>query len=162
MKQVVSWGLFVKHHKGSSCHKTRNASVCCFYQRVYHMAPSTGDPRPIKKRKRKTCKPKAVTLIRSHTVMTRHPLMKSSGKYNNLEEAKPPRCTFYYRYLQGLLSIFAKRKRMKNIFLKTGLCLGAKRHLLTDPNSWKERQHIVLADQCILDFDETKWAHQEI
>lgn len=43
MKQVVSWGLFVKHHKGSSCHKTRKAPVCCFYQWVYHMAPSTGD-----------------------------------------------------------------------------------------------------------------------
>lgn len=115
MKQVVSWGLFVKHHKGSSCHKTRKASVCCFYRRAYHTAPSTGDPQPIKKRKRTACKPKAVTLIRSHTVMTRNQLIKSSGKYSNLEKTKLPHGKFYYRYPQGLLSIFAKRERMKNI-----------------------------------------------
>lgn len=31
-----------------------------------------------------------------------------------------------------------------------------------DPNSWNERQHNVLVDQCSLDFDETKWAHHAI
>lgn len=44
MKQVVSWGLFVEHHTGSSCHNTRTASVACwFYQQVYHLALSTNN-----------------------------------------------------------------------------------------------------------------------
>lgn len=41
--------------------------------------------------------------------------------------------TFYSRYLQGLLSVFAKRE--KKCVWRGGSCLNAKLHLQCDPNS---------------------------
>lgn len=62
----------------------------------------------------------------------------------------------------GIVVYFSKKENKKK--KKTGLshCQVLPYRVSCDPNSRKVRRGNILADQWILDFDETKWAHHEI
>lgn len=98
----------------------------------------------------------------THTVMRRHPLIKSCGIYSNPDQRVENKAGALARFTTVTSRdcyLFSQKGKERE---KKQGCLNAKLYLQCDPNSWEERQHNVLADQGILDFDETKWAHHEI
>lgn len=165
MKQVVSWGPFVEHHKGSSCHNTRKASVSCwFYQQVYHLALSTREihnqlPKKLKKGGKTMCEAKAVTLICSHKQLSEDILSSGAVEYIAIWiivwKTKQPHCTCFTAVTSRDCYLFSQKGK------KMPRC-QAYLTVSHDPNSWKEKLGNVFADQRMLDFDETKWAHHEI
>lgn len=146
MKPGLPWGLVAEHHKGSSCHKTRDASVaCCFYLQVYHLVLST-QPINQEKKRRKTCERKAVTLICSHTHSYEKTLIKSCAIYSHPDvrvENKAAALHVFTPATSRDCFYFRKKKENGTVSMPSSTYSVIR----------KEQQHNVSADQCILDFD---------
>lgn len=162
MKQVVSWGLFVEHQKGSSCHKPRKASVVCwFYQQVYHLALSTQIYNQLPKKQNQMGKNNdGMWLMCSGKYLSEDILSSRTVEYIAIwiitKKTKQPHSTVSLPLPLGIVICFLKKEN------RTVSLPSLPYSVTRDPNSWKEKPGNVLANQWFPDFDETKWAHHKM